>query len=144
MTHSSFRRNSPGLLVSVRSAEEAKAALAGGADVIDIKEPDRGPLGPADPRTMAEIVRVVADRAPVSAAAGELLDVAERSALRTIESIPAGISLCKIGLRGCGERPDWKNHWDQAAALCRVTDQHKRLVAVVYADWQNACAPSPS
>ena len=34
------------LLVSVRSAEEAEIALAGGADVIDVKEPRRGALGP--------------------------------------------------------------------------------------------------
>src|SRR5207237_10897019 len=34
-----------GLLVSVRSATEAGAALEGGADLIDIKEPRHGPLG---------------------------------------------------------------------------------------------------
>ena len=33
------------LLVSVRSAEEVSAALAGGADIIDAKEPERGSLG---------------------------------------------------------------------------------------------------
>ena len=33
------------LLVSVRSAEEAAAALEGGADVIDAKDPDNGALG---------------------------------------------------------------------------------------------------
>ena len=37
-------------LVSVRSPEEALAALEGGADLIDVKEPSRGPLGAADPR----------------------------------------------------------------------------------------------
>ena len=43
-----FDRDRPGLLVSVRSADEAIAALAGGADVIDVKEPNRGALGAAD------------------------------------------------------------------------------------------------
>ena len=38
----------PGLLVSVRSGAEAEAALAGGADLIDVKEPTRGALGRAD------------------------------------------------------------------------------------------------
>ena len=33
------------LLVSVRSAVEVAPALAGGADIIDAKEPDRGSLG---------------------------------------------------------------------------------------------------
>ena len=31
-----------GLLISVRDAEEARAALAGGAGLVDIKEPRRG------------------------------------------------------------------------------------------------------
>ena len=36
-----------GLLVSVRNVEEALAALEGGASLIDVKEPSRGPLGRA-------------------------------------------------------------------------------------------------
>ena len=36
------------LLVSVRSAEEVAAALGGGADIIDAKEPARGSLGAVD------------------------------------------------------------------------------------------------
>ena len=34
-----------GLLVSVRNAAEATEALAGGASIIDVKEPLAGPLG---------------------------------------------------------------------------------------------------
>jgi uncharacterized protein (UPF0264 family) len=62
------------LLVSVRSMEEAQAALEGGADLIDIKEPNRGPLGKARDSVIAAIVEVVAGRRPVSAAMGELCD----------------------------------------------------------------------
>src|SRR5437870_6982957 len=62
----------PGLLVSVRSASEAEAALAGGAHLIDVKEPGRGPLGRADDATIAAVVQRVAGRRPVSVALGEL------------------------------------------------------------------------
>ena len=58
----------PGLLVSVRSAAEAMEALAGGADMIDVKEPKRGSLGVADMSTIAEVVRTVGKRAMVTAA----------------------------------------------------------------------------
>ena len=61
-----------GLLVSVRSAAEAQTALAGGAALIDVKEPERGPLGRADDATVAEVVAAVASRCPVSAALGEI------------------------------------------------------------------------
>ncbi|MGI9178650.1 MAG: (5-formylfuran-3-yl)methyl phosphate synthase, partial [Pirellulales bacterium] len=37
-----------GLLVSVRSVEEAIEAVEGTAAIVDIKEPSRGPLGRAD------------------------------------------------------------------------------------------------
>ena len=37
------------LLVSVRSAAEARAALSGGADIIDAKEPSLGSLGAVGP-----------------------------------------------------------------------------------------------
>ena len=43
------------LLVSVRSADEAEAAIAGGADVIDVKEPSHGPLGMSEPDQYSKI-----------------------------------------------------------------------------------------
>jgi uncharacterized protein (UPF0264 family) len=49
------------LLVSVRNAEEARAALRGGADVIDVKEPDNGPLGMAGAEAIAAVVDVVGE-----------------------------------------------------------------------------------
>jgi uncharacterized protein (UPF0264 family) len=138
-----FQRNAPGLLVSVRSEAEAVAALAGGADVIDVKEPERGPLGAADPNTVSHIVRVVAGRAPVTAAAGELLDVSARGATRTIESLPSGVSLYKIGLHGCSDVTDWKVHWNKAVSRCGTAAHCARPVAVVYADWRSARSPEP-
>src|SRR5436309_16136851 len=72
-----FAFEKPGLLVSVRSSEEAIAALEGGADIIDVKEPRRGSLGAADPGTVSEIIRVINRRAPVTAAFGELVELSE-------------------------------------------------------------------
>src|SRR5579885_2345804 len=60
------------LLVSVADAREARAALAGGADVIDAKDPRRGALGPVAPDVLAAICGAVAGRRPVSAALGDL------------------------------------------------------------------------
>src|SRR2546430_1416012 len=56
----------PGLLVSVRSVDEALAALEGGADLIDAKEPSRGSLGQADLDVLEAIVSKVGRRTPVS------------------------------------------------------------------------------
>ena len=129
-------RKKTGLLVSVRSAAEAEIALAGGADLIDIKEPSRGALGPADPQVWDEVRRVVGDRAPVSAALGELLASGTEQLARQC----AGLAYAKIGLAGCHHRPDWILRWRDAA---RAVPRGTAAVPVAYADWTAAGAPSP-
>jgi uncharacterized protein (UPF0264 family) len=131
----------PGLLVSVRDAREAQAALEGGAHVIDIKEPKRGSLGAADSATIADVVRTIAGRAPVTAAAGELTELLEA----TQPPMPDGVSYFKIGLAGCGDLPDWQSGWmETISALCPGRDAARHAAAVTYADWRAAAAPPPS
>ncbi|HEY6223210.1 MAG TPA: (5-formylfuran-3-yl)methyl phosphate synthase, partial [Gemmatimonadales bacterium] len=59
------------LLVSVADDDEARTALAAGADIIDAKNPRRGPLGAVTARTLAAIVGAVRPHRPVSAALGD-------------------------------------------------------------------------
>jgi len=63
-----------GLLVSVRHAEEAAAALAGGAAIIDVKDPTAGSLGAATPAAVAGVASTVKGQVPWTVAAGELRD----------------------------------------------------------------------
>jgi uncharacterized protein (UPF0264 family) len=123
------------LLVSVRSADEAQAALDGGADVIDVKEPRNGPLGRATDAVLAEVVKAVAGRKPVSAALGELAEAVD-------PCVVPGVSFVKCGLAGLGGRSHWQR---QLAALrahmARLPDP-PAVVAVAYADWKKARAPA--
>jgi uncharacterized protein (UPF0264 family) len=91
----------PGLLVSVRSVAEAHAALAGGASLIDVKEPLHGSLGRAPADVITGVVTTVAGRRPVSAALGELLE-------ELGETIPPGLAFVKWGLAGCGQDREWR------------------------------------
>jgi uncharacterized protein (UPF0264 family) len=132
--------NRPGLLVSVRDAREALAALEGGAHIIDVKEPRRGSLGAADATAIEAVVRAVAGRAPVTAAAGELIDLLHTP----VPPMPDGVSLFKIGLAGCRDLPHWQLRWREAmAALWTKPNAPSQAVAVVYADWRTAVAPPP-
>ncbi len=106
------------LLVSVRSAEEATAALTSGADIIDVKEPVRGSLGRADDRVIREVMEVVGGRVAVSAALGELVDDPKPP--------PAGLAFVKVGLAGLGD--DWRNRWKAWSSSCNAA------VLVAYAD----------
>jgi uncharacterized protein (UPF0264 family) len=128
------------LLVSVRSADEAEAALAGGAALIDVKEPDRGSLGAADASVIAAVLRVVAGRRPVSAALGELPKKGTAYLFHDGDqhAVPC---LVKWGLAGWGGLPDWRKRLRQAADRL---PHGCRPVAVAYADWQRAAAPTPA
>jgi uncharacterized protein (UPF0264 family) len=119
--------------VSVRSAAEAGLALAGGAALVDVKEPGRGSLGRADDATIAAVAAAVAGRRPVSAALGELRDD---------PNPPPGVPLdyVKWGLAGLGAA-DWRRRLLTAAEGLRRTHPATRPVAAAYADWRRAAAP---
>src|SRR5262245_54887849 len=117
-----------GLLVSVRSAGESEIALAGGAALIDVKEPARGALGRADDETIAAILQTLQGRRPVSAAMGELADGG-------IVPKVAQLTFVKWGLAECA-RCDWRT-----ALTERVRQLRPQTVIVAYADWQCAAAP---
>lgn len=87
------------LLVSVRNAAEAAAACAGGADIVDAKEPAAGALGAVDITTFHDILATVSNSRPVTAALGDAQD--ERDVERTAAAYArAGAWLVKIGFAG--------------------------------------------
>ena len=90
------------LLVSVANAEEADAALIGGAIIIDAKDPTAGALAPVPLDVFREIRTVVGGIRPVSAALGDAVDAAavEDTARQYAE---AGAAFVKIGFSGINE-----------------------------------------
>lgn len=125
------------LLVSVRNASEAAAALAGGADIVDAKEPSNGPLGQVSPAALASIASAVAGAAPVSAALGELCgdDIVRGSHAAT----RAHAAFVKVGFAGMRGRLDAAA--DVLASM--AVNSAAGLVLVAYADYEKIGAPSP-
>lgn len=126
------------LLVSVRNAAEAVEAMAGGADLIDMKEPRRGPLGRVDELTQRRILQVVGQSRPLSMALGEL----GAAPIHLQPSGAASVRYVKVGLAGWASR-DW-----QCALLAlnqefRMHHRGTSLVPVAYADHHQADAPHP-
>ncbi|QDT15578.1 (5-formylfuran-3-yl)methyl phosphate synthase [Alienimonas californiensis] len=141
--------------MSVRDAAEARAALAGGADVIDVKEPARGSLGRADEAVWAEVAALCGEtgdssRAAVSVALGE---AAERPSLLQTPLIPPGVRWAKLGLSGLlpadappGRTPQWAWDWLDARFQYEAIAAEGRTfqwVAVAYADHAACGAPAP-
>ncbi|MFM8436655.1 MAG: (5-formylfuran-3-yl)methyl phosphate synthase [Planctomycetia bacterium] len=134
-----------GVLVSVRDAAEAEAALAAGAAVIDVKEPARGSLGRAEARAVAAVAQAVGDRVPWTLAAGELAEgvdalAAWLGAVRAaLPDGAAGPAAVKVGLAGMVGRT-WQA---DLARLHAAVPPGCAAVAVAYADCDRAGAPAP-
>src|SRR5881397_3803371 len=87
------------LLVSVASAAEVAAALAGGADIVDAKDPRTGALGAVPLDGLRAIHAAVDSARPVTAAIGDAIDEAaiERTAAAFAD---AGAAFVKVGFAG--------------------------------------------
>lgn len=124
------------LLVSVRSAAEAEAALAGGAHIIDAKEPAHGSLGAVSPRQLEAIVAAVPGHRPFSVALGDLATVSE--ILHAVLSLPVpprpGPVFVKCGFAGIRSRTAISGLLASAVAAASDHPAQPRVVGVAYAD----------
>lgn len=130
--------DTPGLLVSVRSADEVEDALSGGADLIDVKEPARGALGVAEPEVVGAVVDAVSGRVPVSAALGEWGPNALTEAHWHLE---LKLAYVKWGLAGYPHTAGWG---DDLLDARRQLPAGTEMVAVAYADWERARSVPPA
>ncbi len=129
------------LLVSVRSVEEAESALAGGADVIDIKDPTRGSLGKANDSVIADVLRHIGTRKPASVAMGELQEN-ENPQAHGMQSVgnptlnKFSPTYLKWGLAQCQS-----DNWQERLHQKQTHWGKSNVVSVAYADWQKAESP---
>lgn len=93
-------RSSPAFLASVTTADEARQALAAGADIIDAKDPTKGALGALDPDTIRAIVAAIAGRAPVSATIGDLPTEPDVLCAAAQSTAATGVDIVKAGFFG--------------------------------------------
>jgi len=127
------------LLVSVRNAIDASAALDGGADIIDAKEPASGALGAVDLDTFERIVAEVAGARTVTAALGDAVD--ERAIARMADAFArAGARLVKLGFAGIASPP---HVMSLLAAARDGAATHAGVVATAYADADRVASLDP-
>jgi (5-formylfuran-3-yl)methyl phosphate synthase len=127
------------LLVSVVDAAEARAALAGGADVIDAKDARRGTLGAVRPAALAAIRAAVPAERPLSAALGDRGD-GPKIELAAREAAARGAAFVKLGFGGAVAALAARR---LASAALRGAGAGTALVLVAYADWASAGGLAP-
>jgi (5-formylfuran-3-yl)methyl phosphate synthase len=124
------------LLVSVRSAVEVDPALAGGADIIDAKEPSRGSLGAVSADALGQILaQVPADRS-VSVALGDFTDPDDvRASVASLPLSPrSGPIYLKLGFAGVRSPERIGSLIGAAVLAARSIPASPGIVAVAYAD----------
>jgi (5-formylfuran-3-yl)methyl phosphate synthase len=117
-----------GLLASVTSAAEAELAMAGGADIIDLKDPHAGALGALPPSVIREAALAIAGRRTVSATAGDLPMRPQIVADAAAGIAELGVDIVKVGFFPGGDPLAC------ISALAPLTVGGTRIVAVLFAD----------
>lgn len=115
------------MLASVANPAEAETVCAGGADILDLKDPSKGALGALDVDDAARIVRSIGKRLPVSAAAGGSPDLPSTLADAVAAMAATGVDYVKIGFS-----PD-RATADCARALAPQA-KNTKLIGVLFAD----------
>ncbi len=146
--HSTPRVRPPwnqGLLVSVRNAEEAGIAAAAGASIVDIKEPLHGPLGRAGAAITTDAILAVGSNATVTLACGELAD-APAVIPRHVHAVLACLPASAVWPTAVKAGPARLTVAEWLVSFRRLGDmlpESIEVVAVAYADWREASAPTP-
>lgn len=131
------------LLVSVRTAAEVAPAVAGGADIIDAKDPSQGSLGAVSLAALAEIAQAVPPGVPFSIALGDVGDpgVAQHAASEALRAVGRRNEVfLKLGFAGTPD-PDQVIRI-ALAGMATARRGGAGLVFVAYADAESAAAPS--
>lgn len=118
----------PLFLASVTGVEEALAALASGADIIDCKAPDQGALGALPVETVRAIVAALPSDTLVSATVGDLPAAAEALVPAAKSMAATGVGIVKVGIFSGGDAVQ------AIRALGKSNLNSARLYAVLMAD----------
>ncbi len=130
------------LMISVVSVAEAKDAILGGADILDVKNPAEGSLGAQSPRVIQAIKKAASKGTAVSAAIGDMPNLPGTAALAAFGAAACGADYIKVGLHGPRSE-------EEALALLReaqlaVAEFKVSVIAAGYADYQRAGTLNPA
>ncbi|MHA1378033.1 MAG: (5-formylfuran-3-yl)methyl phosphate synthase [Candidatus Helarchaeota archaeon] len=126
------------LLVSPTDIKEAQTSIAGGADIIDVKNPLEGSLGANFPWVISSIQKLVRDHnnLEISATLGDFPNLPGTASLAALGLASCNVDYIKVGLKGPKNKKDAIYFMKQ---LCKaVYDFNDKIKVVVagYADFE--------
>jgi uncharacterized protein (UPF0264 family) len=129
------------LMISVVSAEEARKAVLGGADILDVKNPAEGSLGAQYPRVIREIKDIASGKVEISAAIGDMPNLPGTAALAALGAATCGPDYIKVGLHGSRDEIEAARLIGEVERAVR--ELNVEVVAVGYADFERAGTLDP-
>jgi uncharacterized protein (UPF0264 family) len=131
------------LLISVAAAEEVAAAVQGGADIIDVKNPREGALGASFPPIIRHVRRVTPAHLPVSATLGDAPNLPGTIALAALGAATCGVQYVKVGLLGPRQAADAVLLLQRVCEAVREISAEVMVIATAYADAHKVNALPP-
>ncbi|MBS7612759.1 (5-formylfuran-3-yl)methyl phosphate synthase, partial [Candidatus Bathyarchaeota archaeon] len=128
-------------LVSVKDLDEAFNALRGGAQIIDVKNPEEGSLGAHHPTVIRRISKAVSGKAEISATLGDLPNLPGTASLAALGAAVSGACYVKVGLFGVKTQSETEV---MIRAVCMaVKDYDVKVIAAGYADYSSFGCVNP-
>ena len=131
------------LLVSPMNMEEAHAALAGGADILDVKNPKEGSLGANFPWVIRSVADLARGKVPVSATIGDMEFKPGTASLAALGAASSGADYVKAGLLGVKTSDQAEEMLKAIVRAVKDLDPKKRVVASGYSDYLRVGSISP-
>lgn len=131
------------LLVSPMNMEEAHAALAGGADILDVKNPKEGSLGANFPWVIRSVAELAGGKVPVSATIGDLEFKPGTASLAALGAASSGADYVKAGLLGVKTEEQAEEMLNAIVRAVKDFDPKKKVVASGYSDHSRVGSISP-
>jgi uncharacterized protein (UPF0264 family) len=122
------------LLISPKNEQEAVEAIAGGADIIDVKNPKEGPLGANFPWIIKRIRQITPKNTEVSCTLGEVPNLPGSMALAALGAATTGVNYIKAGLYGLKTPEEAVYLMQSVSKAAKDYNPSIKVVASGYAD----------
>jgi uncharacterized protein (UPF0264 family) len=122
------------LLISPKNETEAVEAVAGGADIIDVKNPKEGPLGANFPWIIKRIRQITPKNTEVSCTLGEVPNLPGSMALAALGAATTGVNYIKAGLYGLKTPEEAVYLMENVTKAAKEYNPSIKVVASGYAD----------
>ncbi len=132
------------LLISPKNETEAAEAIAGGATIIDIKNPLEGALGANFPWVIKKIKENTPSGVEVSCTLGDAINLPGTFSLAANGAASLGVDYVKVGIYGFKTSEEAVFLLQQVTKAAKSFNSNIRVVAAGYADAQKIGALVPS